>query len=138
MLYISTEDSHSTLDFATIIKSFIYKPYTNTAPHLRPHHSLCTHTSSACNTYPPAVPSRYTSYAALNPPYASLSSPINILRCSHCPPDMPPTLPPISTLTTPYASTPLPLTILTLLQCPQDMPLTPPSTPLIPNPLSAT
>ncbi|MBW0478893.1 hypothetical protein O181_018608 [Austropuccinia psidii MF-1] len=107
------------------------------------------------------APSRYTSYTALNPCYASSSLPITILMLSQFPPDMPlmllphqpnpqhhlPSLrscntlnmrlqfSPISALTT--ASSSLPLTILTLPQRPQDMPLMPPLTPLTPNSFSA-
>ncbi|MBW0476770.1 hypothetical protein O181_016485 [Austropuccinia psidii MF-1] len=103
-------------------------------PHLFPHQSLGFHTPAAHNPYAPAAPSRYTSYATLNPPYASSSLPITILILSQCPPKMPLTLlphqpnpqrhlpslcschalkmilqcPPISALTTPYAFPPLP------------------------------
>ncbi|MBW0480534.1 hypothetical protein O181_020249 [Austropuccinia psidii MF-1] len=42
----------------------------NTAPHLRPHHSLCIHTPATYNSYASAELSRYTSYTTLNPPYA--------------------------------------------------------------------
>ncbi|MBW0510966.1 hypothetical protein O181_050681 [Austropuccinia psidii MF-1] len=79
------------------------------------------------NPYAPTVPSRYTSYAALNPCYSSSSLPLTILMLAWCPPDMPPTLPPISALITPYASTSPPLTMHMLPRRPQDIPLTPPS-----------
>ncbi|MBW0484595.1 hypothetical protein O181_024310 [Austropuccinia psidii MF-1] len=46
--------------------------------HICPHHSLCFHTHASYSPYPPAAPSRYTSNAALNPPFAS-SHPPNAL-----------------------------------------------------------
>ncbi|MBW0511179.1 hypothetical protein O181_050894 [Austropuccinia psidii MF-1] len=74
-------------------------------PHLPPHHSLCFHTSAAHNPYAPTAPSRYTSYAALNPPYAfshlpnplfhltSLRSCSVLLTClQFCPPYLPSSL----------------------------------------------
>ncbi|MBW0555870.1 hypothetical protein O181_095585 [Austropuccinia psidii MF-1] len=85
--------------------------------------------STLITPYTPAAPSRYTSYAALNPPCASSHPPLTMFTLMWCPPNMPLTLPSLL-LTLPHP----PLTIHMLPQRPQDIPPMLPSTLLRPSP----